>query len=441
MAHHCFSTSCWPGKEKRYLAHREELSFLTGLGVRGEMSFPSFLSPVPFSSCFPSFLSVTSFSSSNFTCPSQAPSASDSPCPHGTPFHGAPFPLHSSHLGEMLWLACLSRGPSVSFERCHTCWKIHTGMDSSLPKPGTPPTSILESRLPGRAACYIPWRWQELGVAGGGCWTGSDAAPAEGSLALGRRVAWRAHLPAPCPPPSLPWALHPEARPQASPSRCLPGLSCIQHEVPLSLPFGTLCLWSCYLVCQIALLMLSAMSWPISKQHHRMKFKQGRCSDAGLCWRDLQGKAEVKVRVSPGGSPSLPDWTLLSPTLLLWLVCPHLLCAAPFSLPLTRAFVFICSPVPSCPSLILCLCSWIGAEWHPTNDPRLPLGWGSLANTTVLRGFVVTLGGGEVCWRSGQADGIGRPDVFSLWDSGIYHWATTRVFFLTMEMHGIVNGV
>lgn len=84
-------------ERKRYLAHREELSFLTRAGCAGgEMSFLFFLSPVPFSSCFPSFLSVASFSSSNFTCPSQAPSASDSPCPpplpcpHGTPFHGRP---------------------------------------------------------------------------------------------------------------------------------------------------------------------------------------------------------------------------------------------------------------------------------------------------------------------------------------------------------------
>lgn len=164
----------------------------------------------------------------------------------------------------MLWLACLSRGPSVSFERCHTCWKIHTGMDSSpTPNQEPPPTSILESRLPGRAACYIPWRWQELGVAGGGCWTGSRCSPSRGEAwRLVVRVAWRAHLPCSLPSPQPPpGPSHPEASPRPR-SRCLRAwLSCIQHEVPSLPPVRNSVLWSCLLlVCQIALLMLSAMS-------------------------------------------------------------------------------------------------------------------------------------------------------------------------------------
>ena len=182
--------------------------------------------------------------------------------------------------------------------------------------------------------------------------------------------------------------------------------------------------------------------WPISKQHHRMKFKQGRCSDTGLCWLDLQGKAEVRSESPAVGLPSLPDWTPLSPTPLLWLVCcPFALRCSFLPLPLTRAFVFICGPC-SLPALRwFAAFAFVSMLSGITNDLRLPLGWGSLANTTVSRVSVVTLGGGEVCWESGQTDGIDRPDVFSFWDSGIYHWATTRVFFLTREMHGIVNGV
>ena len=37
------------------------------------------------------------------------------------PIPWEPILLHCSHLDEMLWLACLSRGPSVSFGKCHTC--------------------------------------------------------------------------------------------------------------------------------------------------------------------------------------------------------------------------------------------------------------------------------------------------------------------------------
>lgn len=114
--------------------------------------------------------------------------------------------------------------------------------------------------------------------------------------------------------------------------------------------------------------------WSISKQHHRMKFKQCRCSDTGLCWLDLQGKAQVRSESPQSGSPE-PAWfdTLLSPTLLLWLVC------CPFALPysflplaFTRTFVLICCPcyfppvIYSLPFLLdRCChykCSWIASR-------------------------------------------------------------------------------
>ena len=132
--------------------------------------------------------------------------------------------------------------------------------------------------------------------------------------------------------------------------------------------------------------------WPISKQHHRMKFKQGRCSDTGLCWLDLQGKAEVRSESPAVGLPSLPDWTPLSPTPLLWLVCcPFALRCSFLPLPLTRAFVFICGPC-SLPALCwFAAFAFVSVLSGITNDLRLPLGWGSLANTTVFRVSVVTL--------------------------------------------------
>ena len=100
-------------------------------------------------------------------------------------------------------------------------WKMshtfkHTRREGQVPypKPGTP-TSSLESRLPGRAACCIPRRWQELGVAGGGCWAGSRCSPSRGE-------AWRLVIGVAGPPPRLrallpasAWALPPWGEPQA----------------------------------------------------------------------------------------------------------------------------------------------------------------------------------------------------------------------------------
>lgn len=153
---------------------------------------------------------------------------------------------------------------------------------------------------------------------------GPDAAQSRGS-----RGAWSfgwpcsSHLPF-CMPSSQP---HPRpSHPSASPRPCCRRLrvwvSYIQHELPCLPPIRKSVLWSCFAPC-LSDCSSDAVSyvWPISKQHHRMKFKQCRCSETGLCWLDHEGKAEVRS-VSPEGlSWACLIWHLSSSTALLWLVC------------------------------------------------------------------------------------------------------------------------
>lgn len=213
---------------------------------------------------------------------------------------------------------------------------------------------------------------------------GPDAAESGVCLALGHLGGWACPTSlSPCPPLALSWALPPWGRPQAlqHTSACL---SCMAPA------------WSCYSpapdIFWAVVLLASCLSdctsdavshvWPISKQHHRMKFKQCRCSDTGLYCLDHEGKVEVRSE-SLSGLPQ-PGW-LASPCAALCCsgVCV-ILCFACFSLPLpvTRTFLSI-----HCPSSFPCMFYPLSFLSHRAvmNVPGLLWGQRSLTNSTLFR--------------------------------------------------------
>ena len=161
------------------------------------------------------------------------------------PIPRAPIRLHSSHLDEMLWSARLSRGPSVSFGKCHTRSNIHAGKDKSPTPNQEPPLLVWKAGSQGEQPAVFPggdrnWEWP-----GEAAERGPDAAPAEGKPGAWSS-GWRAHLPGSVPSSQpQPGPSHPEASPRPR-SRCLRArLSCIQHEVPSLPPVRNSVLWSC----------------------------------------------------------------------------------------------------------------------------------------------------------------------------------------------------
>ena len=172
---------------------------------------------------------------------------------------------HPSALQSSRWNALVSlplpRTFCVLWKMSHMLKNTYRKGQLPYPKPGTPPLLFWKADFQGEQPAVFPGgdrNWEWLGEAAE---RGPDAAPAEGKPGAWSS-GWQAHLPCSMPSPQPhPGPSHPEASPRPR-SRCLRAwLSWIQHEVPSLPPVRNSVLWPCLLlVCQIALLMLSAMS-------------------------------------------------------------------------------------------------------------------------------------------------------------------------------------
>lgn len=219
-----------------------------------------FLTPVPFPNYLLSFLSVpfspSSYSSSHFSTPS--PLSFPLLCFTALRYLKNSItweatPLHGKNLDGMLLSASLSLVPSVCSGKCHKRWKINKGKDSGcIPHRKPHHLYSVEKAFKENSLLYS----REVTGTGSGqrkaAKRGPDAAPSLESLVLGHLGGWAV------PPPKLILG-PPTPRPHSRHLRVW--LPCIQHEVPRLPPRRDSVLWSCLLlVCQIAVLMLSAMS-------------------------------------------------------------------------------------------------------------------------------------------------------------------------------------